>query len=108
MATLGAIGGLVGGVGGLLGGISSMRNASDLAGIGEALGGIGSGVSQIGSAFPESSTRKGREAGRAQRAFMDEAYPGTNPWERLGTGQQGGVAGVSSEQRDMTRRSQRS
>lgn len=35
---------------------------------------------------------QGGRLGDAQRAFLDAAYPGTNPWERLGTGQ-GGAAG---------------
>ena len=38
----------------------------------------------------------GREKGLAQKAFMDTAYPGTNPWERLGVGQ-GAISGGTTE-----------
>ena len=40
--------------------------------------------------------KRGREMGLAQKEFMDTAYPGTNPWERLGVGQ-GAVAGGTME-----------
>ena len=69
-----------------------------LSGIGGSLNSIFGGLSQIGSAFSgeggdlKNARKQGQVMGAAQRAFMEEAYPGTNPWERLGTGQ-GGAAG---------------
>ena len=39
--------------------------------------------------------------GQEARTFMDQAYPGTNPWERLGA--QGGVASVAAQQQRSQR-----
>lgn len=51
---------------------------------------------------------RGRELGTVQRAFMDAAYPGTNPWERLGTGQGGSAGSVAIRgQKTQERISQR-
>ena len=53
----------------------------------------------------KSPRERGKEAGEAQAAFMDAAYPGTNPWERLGTGQGGATAGsVTPQQTEMQER----
>ena len=50
-------------------------------------------INYLTDAFGVGARYEGGRLGRAQRAFMDAAYPGTNPWERLGTGQ-GGAAGT--------------
>lgn len=42
-----------------------------------------------------SPEEQGRRLGVTQRSFMDAAYPGTNPWERLGTGQGGSAGSVA-------------
>ena len=47
------------------------------------LGGIGPDAENF------DAIKAGRDMGHMQRGMMDKAYPGTNAWERLGTGQSG-------------------
>lgn len=77
-----------------------------------AMGGMGAGMA---SAIPQimsmliqqrMSKNEGRRAGMQQRKFMDIAYPGTNPWERLGSGQGGQAAYTASQERNTQERMQ--
>lgn len=56
---------------------------------------VGKTVSEIASLTPYGARREGKLQGRAQAAYMDQAYPATADFERLGVGQ-GGSAGFSS------------
>lgn len=53
--------------------------------IGGAAGGFGAGPSSIGG-ITGGKTGSGAAAGVQQREYWDEANPGTNAWERLGSG----------------------
>ena len=61
---------------------------------------IGKGMDKI---FGVPTPPTGAEAGQLQKEFMDAAYPGTNPWERLhsgGGGQASPASIVASEMRN--------
>lgn len=75
------------------------------------IGGIGGGVAEIASPFQKekSAKQQGKDLGEAQRAFLEKAYPGTNPWEQLGTGQAGGAGSAAlSGQRTQEKINRRS
>lgn len=79
----------------------TIRNASknvSVAGMGEAMSSIGGQLANVQDAF-EDPIDKAKEEGRAQRAYLDEAFPGTNPWERTGASAGGVTAAVSERQR---------
>lgn len=98
---------------------------SAVSGAAESLGGAGFfgqagqdlgrhfGMSDLGGSLGQAMDQKlteqtpeemGEDAGKAQKAMMDAAYPGTNPWERLNTGQGGSGAQVSEEDRRTVER----
>ena len=65
-------------------------------------------INYLTDAFGVGAKYEGGRLGEAQRAFLDAAYPGTNPWERLGTGQGGAAGSVAlKEQRLRDRLNQR-
>jgi len=47
---------------------------------------------------------QGSELGRQAKDYYDQAFPGTNPWERLGAGNPSGVAASSSLEADSAER----
>lgn len=104
---LGGLGGVAGGLGIPIPGLGQIFGpelAGKLPGIAGGLGNILSGGLGISQAFGDtgiSPSEEGRRAGKAHRAFLEEAYPGTNPWERLGTGQAGGQAQIASDERKL-------
>lgn len=85
----GQLGGLQGIAGPALGGLGAygMGGWPGLAMYGASLLGQGGSGGDDSDGFNALGT--GHEMGLMQRAMMDQAYPGTNPWERLGTGQAG-------------------
>ena len=78
------------GLSGITGGLGSI-----LGGLGPLGAGIG-GISDL-MATPPSPEDEGRRLGRIQRSFFKEAYPGTNPWEQLGTQGLGGATAATAE-----------
>jgi len=69
------------------------------------LGSVGSQLASKGmdKIFGVPTPPTGAEAGQLQKEFMDAAYPGTNPWERLhsgGGGQASPASIAASEQRN--------
>lgn len=58
-------------------------------------------INYLTDAFGVGAEYQGGRLGSAQRAFMDAAYPGTNPWERLGTGQGGAAGAVAKEGQNL-------
>ena len=96
---------LLGGFGGLLGvtppripGLSGAMGNFDqiLSGLGPLMQGIGAFTGGEQSAEDE-----GERLGRIQKAFLRTAYPGTNPWEQLGTGQGGAQGSVTERGQDI-------
>ncbi len=69
------------GVGGYYGGVPGALAGASIAGGPSSTGGI-TGV----------RPGQGAESGREARGYYDEAFPGTNPWERLGAGNPMGAA----------------
>jgi hypothetical protein len=72
--------------------------------------GIGQGIQQVGAGLQQFETPKqrGKALGQAQKGFMDAAYPGTNPWERLSSGQGGAQGSVGlTNQRTQERMNER-
>lgn len=69
---------------------------------------LGQAVSSAAPAIGQVLTRLGtaRYNGMAARAFADEAYPGTTPWEQLGGGA-GGQAMQAASQADELRQRER-
>lgn len=45
----------------------------------------------------------GAEAGKQSRDYLNAAYPGTNPWEQLGTSAPGGAMSISERQQSTQR-----
>jgi hypothetical protein len=70
-----------------------------LSGLGPMMGGLGAFIGGTQSAEDE-----GERLGRIQRAFLRTAYPGTNPWEHLGTGQGGAAGAVAERQQGLQER----
>lgn len=66
------------------------------------LGGLGSGISSAisGTLARRLQTRMSPNPGDELRKNMDRAYPGTNPWERLGSGG-GGLGSVSAVSKQL-------
>lgn len=69
----------------------------------KSLGNFASGMGAVGGALDPVT---GKSLGKEQADYMDAAYPGTNPWERLGTGQGGSAGGVAERQQKLTERLQ--
>ncbi|AJK28269.1 putative minor capsid protein [Eel River basin pequenovirus] len=76
--------------------------------IGGALGALGSSGGPLSSIGPmigkiagipmPGDPRTGADLGKDARAYFDEAFPGTNPWERLGSSYGGGAVEVAKQQ----------
>lgn len=64
---------------------SSNLGSSLLGGLGASAGGA-LGGKLLDKIFGVPTPPTGAELGETQKAFMDAAYPGTNAWERLGSG----------------------
>lgn len=80
------------------------QDKSSIGMIGRGIGSFGgNAANMMGTEAISSLMRKtAKERGKAQRDYMNEAYPGTNPWEHLnaqGAGQ-GGTAGPTSKARE--------
>jgi len=102
------VGKVVGGlIGGSLGGVSSSVIGGSL---GTAAGSAVQSVSDQSSAddaaraateaaggLTTPKTATGQEIGVETRDYFDEAFPGTNPWERLGTSSPMGAVAVGAE-----------
>ena len=76
---------------------------STIGGVSGGLGNVLGPMAGLADAFTDkpSPSDMGEDYGKAQRAFMDAAYPGTNPWERLGTGQGGATSSVAEKGQDL-------
>ena len=48
--------------------------------------------------FPSAGADSGQRLGARANAYYDEAFPGTNPWERLGAGNPSGQTSVANQQ----------
>lgn len=68
--------------------------------VGEVIGAVENNQNQKVKGVP---TPSGEEAGQTQLEFMNKAFPGTTPWERLGSGQ--GYGNVSNA--EISARNQR-
>ena len=105
-----SIGGIFKGASKAIGGIAKApfdfitpEVSKGLTGLSGVVGGLGAAGNILGDLMtsPEES---GHDQGLAQKAFMDAAYPGTNAWERLGTGQAGGSGEVIREGQERQER----
>ena len=57
------------------------------------------GLSTLGQLTePDPERRTGAEMGMDAKAYYDAAFPGTNPWERLGAGNPAGQASIADQQ----------
>lgn len=71
------------------------------------LGSFGTAIGTAGGSFLSSRLTRpnrpltGTEQGLEARNFYDSAFPGTNPWERLGTGSPTSVAAVAERQQKL-------
>lgn len=113
LGSAGAAAGAAGGGAGLLAGLGGLTDK--ISGISKFLGKTSEGMESVGSLakvagipFP-GGPPTGAELGSDAKAFMDKAYPGTNPWERLSGGGGGysaaGAAKVSMRhQKEMQAR----
>jgi len=71
--------------------------------LGGAAGGFGLGPTQPGG-ITGLSQGQGAQQGIEARGYYDEAFPGTNPWERLGAGNPIGALGSAAISADTARR----
>ena len=80
---------------GASGGIPGVGILQDLFSMTSASAGAGANIKSIMQLI-EGPGDTGSRLGQMQKEYMDAAYPGTNPWERLGAGQSGSTAGLRS------------
>lgn len=91
---------------GSVGPIPYLDDVSNAVGSISRLGAGVGGIANLAERFTKSAGDRGAAAGTAQRAYLDNAFPGTTPWERLGSSPGGSSAAVAERGQDFQEQQQ--